>query len=222
MILRILLGLIVLLNTCSDLQDESKPGLRIENGINRGVSYTDPQGITYSIRYIPITITNDNPTPIHIKIAFLKEYDYPTANHEGTFKVFPFPKEMSPDEVVHDSNSYELSKGVLHDFLDKGFDIPYSLNVTAKPGQKIDVAIGTLYPRPAKNSVLPNVLFTHSERDTFPECDWHMKEEPCSNPEIALGLKLNLCLGGPRVLDGKSYSPGCMIIPCGRVTYFAE
>ena len=98
MIFRTIFGLLIVLIVCSCFQQTSIDGLpiesrlRIENGINRGVSYTDSLGTRYNLRYIPITITNDSTFPIHIQIAFSNEYDYPTAYGDEKFKVFSFPK----------------------------------------------------------------------------------------------------------------------------------
>jgi hypothetical protein len=144
---------------------------------------------------------------MRIQLAFSKEYDYPAAYGDQKFSVFPFPKEVNPDEVTFDTISYELGSNELRDFLDKGFDTPYILNETVEPGEKCVVAIGTLYPRPPKIcGVLPNALFVHSNRGIFPMCDWLMKEDPSSNPQIALGLKLN-------------FKESCTIIPCGQISY---
>ena len=81
------------------------------------------------------------------------------------------------------------------------------LNETVEPGEKISLAIGTLYPITGDNwSVDLNELFAHSDGGFFPACDWLMKEDPPSNPEIALGLKL-------------VFTQSCIIIPCGQISY---
>lgn len=212
MIFKIITGLLIVLIGCSDKQQTSISGLRIDNGVNRGVGYTDSLGTPYNLRYIPITITNESIIPIHLQIAFSNEYNYPTAYGGQKFNVFPFPKEMSPDEVTYDSISYELGDNELHDFLDSGFDTPYILNKTIKPSEKFVVAIGTLYPRPPKVcGVLPNKLFVQSDKGVFPKCDWLMKKDLSTNSPLALGLKLDFCGG-----DSKG---SCTIIPCGQISY---
>jgi len=107
---RTIAGLLIVLIVCSCFQQTSKGGLQIENGPkqhpgsqsglliendpNRGVSYTDSLGAKYNVRYIPITITNDSIIPIHLQIAFSKEYDYPIALGAEKFKVFLIPKKQ--------------------------------------------------------------------------------------------------------------------------------
>ena len=220
---RTIIGLLIVLIGCSCIQKPSKSkwqiengpnqhlgsksGLRIDNDPNRGVSYTDSLGAKYNLRSIPITITNDSTIPIHIQIAFSIEYDYPTAYGDEKFNVFPFPKEFKPNDVTWDSVSYELGRSELRDLLDRGFETPYVLNETLEPSEKFVMSIGTLYPRPPKVcGVLPNELFAYSYRGIFPECDRFMKEDPSSNPQIALGLKLN-------------FRESCIIIPCGQISY---
>lgn len=58
-----------------------KNGIRIDNGTNRGINYTDSSGTDFNIRYIPIKITNDTIIPINFQINFSKEYDYPQSNY---------------------------------------------------------------------------------------------------------------------------------------------
>ena len=107
------------------------------------------------------------------------------------------PKEWTDTITITDSMFDELNN-----YIDKPL-----LNETVDPGEKFVVAIGTLYPRPPKNcGVLPNALFTHSDRRIFPTCDWLMKEDPSSNLQIALGLKLD-------------FGESCTIIPCGQISY---
>ena len=208
-----LLGFLMALIICSCSQQPSKgktqidhdkqypksnTGLRIDNGINRGISYTDSFGNNYNLRYIPIISTNDSTTSIHLQIAFSKEYDYPTAYGDEQFKVIPLPKEWALDGVeITESMINVLPQYINQPFFDK----------TLKPGEKCIMAIGTLYPRPTKGSgILPNTLFTHNKRGDFPACDWFMKKDLPSNSQIALGLKLN-------------FGESCMIIPCGQISY---
>ena len=208
-----IIGLLSVLICCFCSQRTSKNmlqtdcGLLIENDKNRGVNFTDSLGAKYNLRYIPITITNDSTVSIHIQIAFSSDYDYPTAYGDQKFNVFPFPKEFKPDEVTWDTITYELGKSKLRDFLNEGFETPYILNETLEPGQKFQLSIGSLYPRPPKVcGALPNKLFTHSDKGIFTRCDWLMNKDQYLHSQIALGLKLN-------------FKETCIIISCGHISY---
>ena len=214
--LRTIVGLLIVLMGCScfqrttkgELQIEkgsiqhlgSKSGLLIDHGVYRGSGYTDLLGTNYNLRVNPITITNDSTIPIHVQITFSKEYDYPIAYGDEKFKVIPLPKEWAQNRTTDSMFDSMFEK--LPNYIDKPV-----LNETVEPGEKINLAIGTLYPIPGDNwSVVPNELFAHSDGGIFPTCDWLMKEDPSSNPEIALGLKL-------------VFTQSCIIIPCGQISY---
>lgn len=71
---RTIIGLLVVLMICSCSRRTSKgrllidSGLKIDNGPSHGASYTGSLGTKYSLRYIPITITNDSTILINIQI----------------------------------------------------------------------------------------------------------------------------------------------------------
>jgi hypothetical protein len=180
------------------------PGLRIHNGINRGTDYTDSQGTKYNLRYIPITITNESTRPIHFQIAFEKEYDYPRRFRiDEPFNVFPMPEEWGMDGV-------EITDEMINELL-RYIDQP-SLTKTLEPGEGIVAAIGTRY-LPTGRGVLPNALFVQSDRDKFQDCDDLMNHEESQNPQLALGLKLDICLVQQR-------DPvGCVLIPSGQLSF---
>ena len=195
---RIVLGLLIMLIACSGNQQTLKSGLLIENRINRGINYTAPQGTDYSIRYIPITITNDSTISIHVQLAFSEEYSNPYPHIEEKFKLIPLPGEWALDGVDISENMIEELPGYIENPV---------LNQTITPGEKIILAIGSLYPRPAKSTgVLPRLLFAQSDTTPFPDCDRLVKEEPESNLPIPLGLKI---IFGER----------CKIIHCGQISY---
>lgn len=173
-------------------------GLKIENRINRGTNYTDPQGIDYSIRNIPITITNDSTIPIHLQIAFSTEYNYPIPESKEHFKLIPLPKEWALD-------GWGVTESML-DELPKLIEKP-SLTVKLEAGEELLLSIGSLYSRPTKTSgVLPRTLFVQNDGKSFPECESLMQEELSSNQQIPMGLKIII---GER----------CMLIPCGSIAY---
>ena len=196
--IRIVLGLLLALSACSGNQQTLKSGLLLENRINRGIDYTDPKGTDYSIRYIPITITNDSTISIDVLLAFSKEYNNPYPYSEDKFKLIPLPREWALDGV-------DITESML-DELPSYIQNPV-LNETISPGEKIVFAIGSLYPRPAKSTgVLPRLLFAHSDTTTFPECDRFMIKEPESNQTIPIGLKI-------------IFGEKCKIIRCGQISY---
>lgn len=91
--IRNIFGLLVIVIVCSCIHKKSKDGeqiaiepiqqhtlkrgLRISNGINRGMAFTNALGDKYAITYIPITVINDSTVPIDFKLAFSNEYDFP-------------------------------------------------------------------------------------------------------------------------------------------------
>lgn len=186
-------------------QKKSKSGLLFEHGGYRGSGYTDSLGTNYNFRQNPITITNDTTVPIHIQIAFSKEYDYTKDYDDEQFKVFPLPKEWARERIT------DSMYNAMHEKLPLYINNP-TLNETIEPGEKISLAIGTIYPLPAETWwVVPSELFAYSNGDppstcTFPNLDWLMNENLSPNSEIALGLKLHL-------------DERCMIIPCGQISY---
>ena len=185
-------------------QQELKNGLRIENGINRGLVFTDSLGDKYAITYIAITVTNDNSVPIKFQIALSSEYNHPLAENGEKFKLILLPKEWTYDGVtISDSLINEIPN-----YTDERI-----INEILKPGEKSVFAFGSLRPSPAKICVvIPNSLFTNDVSRIYPECDWKMREQYSSNSQIELGLKLDYCHK-----DGNAAN--CTIISCGQISY---
>ena len=132
------------------------------------------------------------------QIAFSKDYDYPIADAGERFKVIPMPKEWALD-------GGEITNRMINELKDN-IDSPF-LNKTIAPGEKLVLAIGTVYPRTPKICcILPNALFAHNDGGILPTCDWLVKEDPSSYPQKALSFKLN-------------FRDSCIIIPCGQISY---
>lgn len=179
-------------------QPDSYNGIQIENKINRGINYTDPLGMDYSIRYIPITITNYNTSAAYLQVAFTKEYNYPEPYIHEKFRLIPLAKEWALDGV-------EISDGMINE-LPAYIEKPV-LKETIAPGEKLIIAIGSVYPRPARTTgVLPRVLFVPNGTEIFPECDWRMEKDQTAGQPIQIGLK---------VIFGEK----CRIIPGGSISY---
>ena len=182
----------------SDQFLEAKSGLLIENKINRGINYTDPQGIDYSIRYIPISITNDSTISIEVQITFSKEYNYPYPYNEERFKLIPLPREWAMDDTdISESMTNEIASYIENPVLNK----------TIKAGEQIVFAIGSLYPRPTNSTgVLPRRLFAQGETEIFENSDWSMEKNRSLNQQIPMVIKI-------------IFGEKCTIIPCGHISY---
>lgn len=229
--LRTVLGLFCVLIICSCNQQPSKnrlqnqkdsnhhlgsqSGLRIENRINRGTSYTDSQGTDYNLRYIPITITNDNSIPIHLQIDFSKEYDYPIESSGQKFKVLLLPKVFALDGVRITTENETLIDSLqieFRNYLENGLDTPYRLNEILDPNEKVIIVIGTQYRQvQAGPAPLPNLLFVQDDSGNFNECDNLISQEGTTDSQIALRLKLNF--------HERRSIESCTIIPCGQFSY---
>ena len=183
---------------CFGNQQSPKSGLFIENRINRGISYTDPSGTDYSIRYIPNTIANDSTISILLQLTFSKEYNYPAPDSDENFGLIPLPKAWALDGV-------EISESMidkLPDYIEKP-----DLIEAIPPGGEIVLAIGSLYPRPTNTTgVLPRTLFVLSDSTNFTECKWLMQKDRSSSQQIPLGLKI-------------VFGERCIVIPCGQISY---
>jgi hypothetical protein len=203
MIVRTLIGLLMVLMSCSSNQQASqekqqeeqdsksftsKSGLLIDSGINRGVNYTDSLGKSYNLRYIPITI----------RLAFAQSYDYPKGHGEEPFMILPMPTTW----VQYGRDITES----MYDKLEPNIADP-SFSKILQPGEKLLTGIGTLYPRPPKTTgVLPRALFAHLDERIFPSCDGHMPKATASQAQLPLGLKI-------------IFGADCRVIPCGHISY---
>ena len=209
---RIVIGQMALLMSCFYNGPNSKDNLQLKNARNqqnwsdkliinngqyRGTVYTDSLGDIYNIRYMPITITNDDIIPIHLQISFAKEYDFPIAASLEKFNVFPLPIEWANDGA-------EISDSMI-DQLPKYISEPI-LNKTLEPNEKNLFAIGTLYRRGKTGGLLPKFLFIQNDQEIFSECDWLMNEHLSSMPQLSLGLKFSI-------------SGSCFKIPCGKISH---
>lgn len=178
--------------------------LKIENGINRGLAFTDSLGDNYAITYISIHLTNIDSLPINFQFALSSEYNHPLAKNSETYTLVLLSKEWTIDGVtISDSLINEIPND-----LKKG-----TLNTTLNPGEEFVFAIGSLRPSPAKICVvLPNELFINDQGDIYSDCDWHMKKRNTPNSIIEIGLKVDYC-------HHEVKSRGCLIIPCGKISY---
>lgn len=204
MVLLMLVGLFAVLSNCSSAPHESKPGLRIEHGPNQGLSHTDTLGIKYNYRYITTTITNDSTIPIHIQIA-LPEDVFPIAWSDHEYKVFVLPRELTPNPPAFHNN---ITDG-LDNFFDTGLDNLHAIDKTLEPGEQCVATIGTLY-LPGTFSIVPTAVFAQSESDKFRACDNLMGHAESANHQL-IGLKLDFHIKGVR--------EGCILIPCGQISY---
>ena len=220
-----ILCLLIILITCSCTEQTSKAeqqnqdttdqhlkpntGLKIEykqtRGIRDRVPYRDSLGAKYSLRYIPTTLTNDSTIPIHVEIAFAKEYDYPIAYDDAQFKVIPMPQEWALDG--EDWNLDSLLKE-----LPKQVDRPF-LNKTLEPGEECLLAIGTVFPRSATYGVFPMAVFPQNKRAFHEFCDSLVIPDKSMQSHVVLELNLGFT-------SGSQASPeSCTIIPWAQISY---
>lgn len=214
-----IVGLIIVLISCSCIQRNSKSkvqtqkksnqdldwnsGLRIENGPIQGLSYTDSLKIEYGHAYITNTIYNDSTVSIRLQMDLSKEYNFPAPHNDQKFKVVIWPQELTPNKVTFtDSISNELLN-----FLQNGPDTTDNINISIAPHEKYVLTIGTLFDKTTNHYVSPEVLFVQSDGDIFGACENHIIHGKSTNDSIALGLKLNI----PHV--------GCTIIYRGQISY---
>lgn len=181
-----------------------KSGLRIENGINRGLAFTDSLHDKYAITYISVTITNDSTIPIHLNTNFELEYEHPLKESDEKFRIVILPEEWTYDGLeITDNMIFKIH-------YDKG---KTNFKKTLKPNQKYVFAIGTLRPSPAKIcGIIPNAFLANEINANFKECQWQRREPYLSNSEMELGLKLDYCH-----IDGNATN--CRILFCGQISY---
>ena len=173
-----------------------KSGIRIENGVYRGTTYTDPKGMVYNLRYMPITLVNENTVSIQLEFEFLKQYVYPITQGDQMFRVIPLPTAWALNGVgITESMFKELPRHI---------DNP-NLEIHLEPGADYRFAIGTLYPRPANFSgVRPMELFTTAKMENRSDCPWLINTVPSSHGHSTLALQL-------------TFGENCRLIPCGQI-----
>lgn len=183
----------------SEVKLESQ--LIIDNGINRGISYTDPLGTDYSIRNIPIRIKNDSTIPVQIHINFSRTYNHPNLTVGEKFNLIPLPTEWGLEHT-------DITESML-DEIPKLIEKPY-LKATIEPGNEIILSIGSIYPRPAKSTgVLPRTLFVQNDSTILSNCERYIEVETTISQQIPLRLKT-------------IFGEQCMIIPCGYISYVEQ
>lgn len=216
---RMVLGLFLILILCSCKQrrltddpfnsnfnkDRSKnlSGLLIENGINRGIMYTDSLGTNYNIRYIPITLTNDSTLPIRVQIKFLKEYTNSLTATGEKFNIIPMASEWA-------MNGAEITNKMRID-LAGAIDKPFT-SIVLNPGENYRIGIGTRYPTGiAYGAPLPEMLYVQGDGEDSLICDQLLLGREV---ESAIGLRLKLIFN-----KGES-NEQCAIISCGHISFF--
>ncbi|MDB4727897.1 hypothetical protein OAF63_03825 [Saprospiraceae bacterium] len=187
-------------------QQGVKTGLKIEYGPNLGMIDEFTAG---NYIHITATITNDSTIPINLQMALSKEYDFPDSCGDNKYKIFLLPKEFTPDTAT----LYGIIADGLGDFLNKCLENPYTLNKTLEPNEYIVITIGVLFSGSTKCSALPRAVFTQSDGHNFQACDSQMNLDKSTNPQLALGVKLDF-------YSGKGSTPvTCILYPFGQISY---
>ena len=195
------------MSACTFSQIDQKPGISIENGPNRGLNYTDSLGVQYSYRNIPITITNDTSIAVQIRIPLFDELNYPYEYGDQQFKVFVLPIELTQEKITFDSLTYELTNRELREFFREGPYDRYIIDESIEPGERIDITIGTLYPRPTNCGVVPKAFLFQSEGASISGCLQLQSHNISSKNHINLALQLIFC------------QEGCYIVPSGVISF---
>ena len=223
---RIIVGLLFVFIMCSCVQQTSKDaqqtengpdsqlksntGLKIETGVNRGITPNDSLGITKYLIHTVTTITNDSTIPIHLQIALSKEYEFPAICNDNNFKVFLLP-DLTLDKVtLWDS----ITNGV-DDFINACLDNPYILNKTLKPGEYCQIKIGAAYPSPTNCGVFPIAVFSQDTKGLYLDCGSQIDQDVSNEPQLEIGVKLGYYYGN----YFNSPPDSCIIIPCGQISY---
>lgn len=187
-------------------QQEAKTGLKIEYGPNLGMIDTFAAG---NYIHITATITNDSTIPIHLQLAISNEYNYPDSCGDSKYKIFLLPEELTPDTAT----LYGIIADGLADFLDRCLENPFTLNKTLEPGEYTVITIGTLLPNSSKCAALPRAVFAQNDEHNFQRCDSRINQDKSTNPQFALGVKLDF-------YSGKGSTPEtCLLHPCGQISY---
>ena len=177
-------------------------GLKIENGINRGIGFTDSFGAKYNIRYIPISLFNDTSQFINLELSFSHQYPNPSASTDNGFKIVPLPSNWVRDGA-------EITDSLLVAFKEN-LDQP-EMNITLSPGEERSIGIGTVYPQGLSYpSPLPYGLVVRGEQGQTYPCEYRLKQNN-SISESELELQL--------VLYWSSLEEFCGIVDCGRLRY---
>jgi hypothetical protein len=201
-------------------QSEKYFGTYITNDKRRGGfiagSTLHSKETSYFYCYITARIANDSTIPIHIKIAFSKEFYHPTPPDGQRFRVFLLP------ETIIDVG--QLSKGSTHITIDPAFakniivddnqelrnclDTPLTLNKTINPKEECIVNIGFLVENKLDFfNPIPFELFAKGDK-------YHFSSIPDSAINQAISVKNKL----PLLLGLGNWQEYC-IIPCGQISF---
>jgi len=202
----------------SELQSENDPkqnlkvktGLKIENGINQGIRANTKLGIKNPVIYTTSIITNDGSIPIRLQMALSEEYEFPAlCGDSSTYKVFLFPKELTPDTATL-TNTIVSGE---NDFLKSPLDKPYAFNKILKPNEYCVITMGTLYSGSSNCEVIPRAVFSPSDRELYGACDTQINRSISVDPQLEIRIKLEF------YNQRKFIAPEdhCTIIPCGQV-----
>lgn len=228
---RIIIGLIIVLITCSgnlerfksgryyedrvNIHLRSKTGLQIEYGPNLGITHTDSEGARHFYVHSTATITNDSTIPFHLQFALAREYDFPNFCRDNRkYKAFLVPEELTPDTATIYNN---ILNGQ-HDFLNAPLDGSDSLNKTLQPDEFCVVTIGILTRQPSNCAAVPRAIFSFDKQGLYETCDREINEEIVTDPQLEIGVKLEY------YNQRKFIAPedGCAVIPFGQISYARE
>ena len=148
---------------------------------------------------------NDTTVTINLDLNFANDYNYPEEYDHAEFKVILFSTEWSQDGVA-------ISEDWIKDiptYMDQAY-----AQISLMPKSVHKFTIGILRPvRSDLCSAIPYAIMEHNEFIQHPDCTRaSTREDQVSQSSLALGLKVGFCtIGG-------NYE-GCILLPCGQISY---
>ncbi|QTN39800.1 hypothetical protein HZ996_11810 [Cryomorphaceae bacterium] len=191
--MRWLIPCMLVLFSCSPRGSEIpllNSGVQFSNDINRGVSFENPEGESFNLRYIPVRVQNDTTISITIDLYFPK--GYLSGFEDEGFRVIPLERQWAV-------NGVDITKAMIAELWPTVLQPTMSL--TLDPGEEALFGLGAVYPKPAvSRGLLPKTLGFETQTDT----------SGCLLLRGADGVASNLSL---RLKTGDQ----CLVIPCGSL-----
>jgi len=203
--LKTIVGLLIVLISYSCIQPNSKSKVQTQNKPNQ-LSYTNSFGIECGYAHKTITIYNDSTVSIHLQMDLSKEHNFPPPHNDQKFKIVIWPQELTAADEVKSPQSLSNE---LRNFLQNESNNTEIINILIAPNEKYVLTIGRLFEKPTNYYVSPNSLYVHSDGSIPRDCKNLISQDKSSNTSVDLGLRL----------DSPNVGVGCILIPCGQISY---
>ena len=140
---------------------DAEKGVKIQNSLPKGGSYTDPTGKKFGYAIFWTRVINETATPLELTVSFPAD----------SFAIFPQPDSylklfLPPDKMTLDKESlpYYGATGLKY-FMDTGLNKPTMLQRTIQPKEECLFYIGMLFHVPDNGSVRTGLVL--KEQDLF-------------------------------------------------------